>query len=196
MFYLLTILVCMMIIAVLNIIFSIPVFGFSEIYIIFAVIISTVAEILLNGLFAGIVRWMLPKKWFTADKNYFSASKKEMLFYEKIGIKKWKDKVLELGCFTSFRKNKISDPRNLEYVESYILEANYGVVVHLVLIVVSFLVVFMYPLKYWYCFGVPVAIVSVVLNILPLFILRYNLPKLYVLRKINSKRNKNLNKVS
>ena len=146
------------------------------------------AEIIINGLFAGIVRWVLPKKWFTADKNYFSAGKNERKFYEKLGIKKWKDKVLELGCFTNFRKNKIADPKSVEYVERYILEANYGVVVHFVLMLISFLVIFIYPLEYWYCFGAPVAIVSIFLNALPLFILRYNLPKLYTLRKINLKR--------
>lgn len=188
MLYAIIIIISMAIISLLNIIFSAPVFGISPAYIICAVIISTVAEIILNGIFAFIVRWLLPEKWFSVEKLGFSASKKECRFYEKIGIKKWKNKVIELGCFTNFRKNKIVDPNNAEYIKRYIVEANYGIACHATIILFSSLVIFVYPLKYRYCFGLPVAIVSIFLNLLPLFILRYNLPKLHALYKFNLKR--------
>ena len=159
-------------------------------YIIVAVIISTVSVIIVDGIFSTIVRRCLPKKWFNVDKKGFSAKKQECRFYEKIGIKKWKDKVLELGMFTNFRKNKISEPSNNEYVSRYILEANYGIVCHVACVIFGFLIIFIYPLKYALCFGIPVAIVNAVLNLLPLFILRYNLPKLHTLYKFNARREK------
>lgn len=188
MLYAIIIIVSMAIISLLNIIFSAPVFGISPAYIICAVTISTAAEIVIDGFFAFIVRWLLPETWFSVEKYGFSASKKECRFYEKIGIKKWKDKVIELGCFTKFRKNKIAEPNNAEYIKRYIVEANYGIACHSAIIIFSILVIFVYPLKYWYCFGLPVAIVSIFLNLLPLFILRYNLPKLHALYKFNLKR--------
>ena len=180
----------MAIISVVDYIVAKPIFGFDLWYIIVAVVISTVAEIIIDSIFATIVRWALPKKWFGVDKKWFIGKKKECRFYEKLGIKKWKEKVLELGAVTNFRKNKIADPTNNDYVARYITEANYGIVVHLACIVFGYAVVFLYPLKYFLCFGIPVAIVNTVLNILPLFILRYNLPKLHSLYKFNERRKK------
>ncbi len=186
--YYLTILICMAIISVVNYLVAMPIFEFTIWYIIIAVTVSTILEIIIDSIFATIVRWVLPKKWFSMGKTFYIAGKKECRFYEKIGIKKWKDKVLELGAFTNFRKNKIAEPNNNDYIERYIVEANYGIVVHLFCIIFGFLVVFVYPLKYCLCFGIPVAIVNTVLNLMPLFILRYNLPKLHALYKYNKRK--------
>ncbi len=192
--YYLTILICMAIISAVDFIVAKPIYGFELWYIIVAVVVSTIAEIIIDSIFATIVRWLMPKKWFNVDKKWFIGKKAECRFYEKIGIKKWKEKVLELGAVTNFRKNKILDPTNNEYVSRYIVEANYGIVVHIACIVFGYLVVFLFPLKYFLCFGVPVAIVNTVLNLLPLFILRYNLPKLHSLYKFNLRRKKVENK--
>ena len=113
-----------------------------------------------------------------------------MRFYEKIGIKKWKDKALELGAVTGFRKNKLYSPNNNEYVKRFILEANYGIMVHVYCIVFGFLVMLanlFYPFVY---VTLPIAIVNLVLNLLPIFILRYNLPKLHSLYKFNLRKQK------
>ena len=133
------------------------------------------------------MRWLLPKKWFNSPKKFFSAGKKEARFYEKLGIKKWKDRIPEFGGFTSFSKSKIFDPKNNEYVIRYITEANYGVMVHITGMVFGFLIIFILP-KFWYLVGLPVAVINLIYNALSLVILRYNLPKLHVLYKFNSKK--------
>ena len=66
--------------------------------------LATISVIAVDGLFAFLVRYTLPKKWFSPDKTCFSAGKKLKRFYEKIGVKKWKNLVPELGMFTSFSK--------------------------------------------------------------------------------------------
>lgn len=186
MLYYLFILICMAIISVVDI-FLISAVTETAGYVIGFVCLSTVAVIVIDLIFAGIVRWLLPAKLFSPDKKSFSAGKGECRFYEKLGIKKWKDKIPELGKLTNFRKNKIRDPKNNEYVARYIKEANYGVSVHIACIIFGLTVVFV-NLKYWYCIGVPVAVVNAVYNALSLFILRYNLPKLHTLYKLNERR--------
>lgn len=186
--YVSSILICMTLIGVANYFVATPIFGFELWYIIVGVTISTVAVILIDAIFATIVRWAMPEKWFSVDKKLFVPSKRTCRFYEKLGIKKWKDKVLELGGFSGFHKDKLGDATNNEYVSRFIIEANYGILVHIFCIVFGFLVVFVFPLKYWLCFGIPVAFVNGVLNLLPLWILRYNLPKLHTLYKYNQKR--------
>lgn len=186
MFYCITILACMAIIAVCNILFA-P-FGLSVWQNILAVTFSTVAVIAVDGIFATIIRRAFPTKWFSHEKKIFQVSKKEQRFYDKLGIKKWKDKVLELGAFTSFRKNKVREPNNNEYISRFLLENNYGFIIHIACVVLGFLIIFMLPLKYALCFGVPVGIVNAVLNLLPAFILRYNTPKLMTLYKFNARK--------
>ena len=178
----------MIILSVVDVFVAAPIFGFDVWYIILAVVVSTVSVIAIDGLCATLSRWILPKKWFGVDKKIFAAGKKECRFYEKIGIKKWKEKVLELGVFANFRKNKIADPNNNEYVSRYIYEANCGVLGHALGALLGFLIIFIYPLQYWLCFGLPVGVVNFVLSSMPLFILRYNLPKLHTLYKFNERR--------
>ena len=188
MMYFLIILISMIIISTIDIIFFCSPYGIEWWYVVIAVIISTAVEIMISGLIAFVVRWLLPSKWFTINKKFYAAGKEESKFYEKLGIKKWKDKVLELGSFTNFHKDKVQEPTNNAYIERFITEANYGVVIHSLSIPLGFLVIFIYPIKFWFLFGLPVALVGAFLNILPTFILRYNLPKLYSLHKFNSLR--------
>ena len=186
MFFILTIIISVILIIAVDTL----IFGFSTLLsFAIAVVVTTVSVIAVDGLFATIVRWIMPKKWFSIDKKNFIASKKESLFYEKIGIKKWKDLIIELGFFTNFRKNKIAEPNNNQYVERYIVEANYGIAVHLSCMLFGFLVVLIYPSLYL-SVGIPVCLVNLVLNFMPVACLRYNLTKLHKIYRINEKRAK------
>src|SRR5574344_1151429 len=123
-FYCIAILLSMILITVVNIIFN--GYNLSILYIILAVVISTIAVIGIDGFFAFFIRRFLPEKWFTSTKKFFNVSKREERFYTKLKIKIWKDKVPELGGFTNFHKNKIYDGTNNEYVEQFLIESNYG----------------------------------------------------------------------
>lgn len=191
--YLIIILVSTVIIAVPNIIFR-PGGEPWYMYLIMTVA-AVVASFLIDGLVAFIGR-RLPKKWMDPNKKIFTTSDREMKFYEKIGVRHWKDKVPELGGFTSFHKNKLSDPWNNEYVERYMLEACYGVVIHLFSPFFAFLIILLDYKMYtgwswmWLTIMLPVAIVNAILIVLPAFILKYNLPKLKILWDINMKNKK------
>lgn len=156
-------------------------------FIVLSVIINVVAVIAVDGLFAFIIRRM-PAEWFNHKKKIFIVSAREKKFYEKIKIRKWKDKVPELGQFTNFSKNKIAEPKNNVYLERYFLEACYGEVIHLLSVFIGFVIIFFYPLEYWLCFGFPVAVANVLMNLPSFFILRYNSTKLRVLYESNEHR--------
>ena len=166
-------------IAGLNIGFGSFDFNHSALWVICAVVLSTIVEIAIQGIIATIVKH-LPDKWFAHDKKLFKISKKERNFYEKLKIRAWKDKVWELGGLGGFRKNKIADKNDPEYLLKFVVESNKGIVDHVVGIFLGFLVIFILPLKYALVIGVPVAFVNVVLCTMPTMILRYNIPKLMV----------------
>jgi len=176
-----------LIIIAINYFIFVPIFNFGMVYIILSVVLSTMAIIAIDGLTAGIVR-LLPKKLFNPFAKRFKVFKWEKSFYQKLGIKKWKDLVPELGHLTGFRKNKIKDPSNNKYIERYLLEATYGRVGHFLSFFTGFLIIFIFPLEQALCFAVPVAVVNVFLNLLSLLILRYNTPKLIAIYKRNLKK--------
>ena len=151
------------------------------------VLVSIIGIIAINGLIATICCKWLPKKWFIGDNKLYNPSKKECRLYEKLGIKKWKDINLDLGKLNGFKKDKVEN--SPEYIERFILENNMGFVEHLISATVSLLAIFILPIKFWLPMGLPIAITSFVLNIIPVMILRYNMPRLKTTLKF-SLRNK------
>ncbi|MFQ6752514.1 MAG: hypothetical protein ACLRFL_03020 [Clostridia bacterium] len=168
------------IISFINILLGTSIWGLSPYFSIVAVIATTLFQFLIDGLFAFIVN-KLPNKWFAMDKKCFQVSDRSRKFYEALKIRKWKDKVWELGGLGGFRKNKLNDPKSPEYIERFIVESNKGIVTHRIGYFVGFIGIFLFPLKYALLIGVPVAVVNLTLNILPTMILRYNVPKLMIL---------------
>lgn len=190
--YISIIIVSMITICMANYFIAIRLFNFNLHYIIFSVIYLTIAVIIVDGMFAFCIRWLFPKKWFSVDKKFYVAKKTERKIYEKIGIKRWKDKVLELGGFTKFNKNKLGNPKDSAYVRRFIVESNYGVAIHISCMCFGYLIIFLHTLEYCLCFAIPVATVNMILNALPCFILRYNLSKLHVLNRYNQKKEKSM----
>ncbi len=145
--------------------------------------LAAVIAVCLSGLTATICR-LLPKKCADHNKKIFQVSAKEKKFYEKLNIRKWKDKVPEIGQFTGFRKNKIVDPKSVEYVERFLLEIAYGELGHFFNLFTGFLLLLLFPIyEHWLAVGIPVAIVNALLNLPSLLILRYNSYKLRILHK-------------
>lgn len=141
-----------------------------------------------DGVVATFIRRALPEKWYDYKVKWREVSKKECNFYEKIGIKHWKDHVLELGVFTSFSKKKIADPRSREYMERFILECNYGWSIHLWNSLLGFLIIPCYPAAFRLPVALPGCIINFVLGMLPFMILRYNLPRLHRARNVLEKK--------
>jgi len=170
--------------SVTNAVFAAPVFGFAPWLGVAGIAAETALVIAVDGIFAFIIR-RLPERWFSYKKRFFNVSKKEKVFYEKIGVRKWKDRIPELGRFTNFSKSKVERPNDNEYLERYMLEACYGEIIHIFTIFTGYLIIFAFPLRYAFLFGVPVATVNAILNVLPTFVLRYNFYKMKILHARN-----------
>lgn len=134
------------------------------------------AVIVIDGIFAFLIR-RLPTKWFAPTKRIFSVSEREVRFYKKIKIAKWKKHVPELGCFTGFHKDKLRETKNSAYLARFLLESNYGVAGHIAGAIAGFLLLFAKILRPR-SVTLPIAIVNFVLNLLPTAVLRANTPAL------------------
>jgi hypothetical protein len=133
---------------------------------------GVIAIIAWDGLMAFIIRRALPMSWFSPGKKIFQVSKKEKKFYQSIKIKSWKDKIPELGGFTSFHKNELSSSNDVEYLKRFIIESNYGVIIHVENALLG-LLIFLIPMCSAPSIWIPIFAVNFVLSMLPVFVLRY-----------------------
>ncbi len=180
--YLVVIVLCMIADIVLNIIFNTAKLGATPGTIVLSVVITTIVVIAIDGVIAFLVH-KLPKKAINPFHRIYKINKNERKIYEKLGVRKWKDIIPELGILCNFRKNKINEPTNKEYIFKYIEECIYGEVCHFLSMILGFLIIFIYPLKFALYVGIPIAIVNVILNTMPTMALRYNRYKLMILYK-------------
>ncbi len=189
--YLVIIAVAECAIILVNALYSTGVFGFSVLYAVLAPLILTLFVIAHDGLLAFLIR-RLPTSWFDHERAFFVVKKREKQFYKKIGVPRWKSKVPDLGFFTGLRKNKIERPRDNEYLARYLLEADYGEVIHLVTAFTGFFLIFVTPIEMCLCFAIPVAFFNCILNLMPFCVLRYNAFALQLMYKRNALRENSL----
>lgn len=151
-------------------------------YVFLFTLLAILAVVLVDGAVATVSR-LLPKGCANHESKIYVVTKEEKNFYEKIKIRKWKDKIPEMGHFTGFRKNKLVDPKSLEYVERFLLESCYGELGHFFSCFLGFVILLLYPVtEIWLAVSIPVAVINIFMNLPSLFILRYNSYKLRVLR--------------
>lgn len=149
-------------------------------YIVVAVIWCTALQFLLDGIIAIIVN-QLPDGWFGINRPCFSVSDAEKRLYKKLKVRRWKDKVWELGGLGGFSKKNLNKPNDPDYLERFIIACNKGVVTHRLSYPIGFLAMLTVTDLCALTVALPVALVNLFLNILPTMALRYNVPKLQAL---------------
>ena len=169
MLYIILILLSTFLVALINICCN--AFGYSWWMLLVFSVLSTIFVIIIDGITALIIRH-LPEKWFRYERKIFNVSKKEVAFYRFLNIKAWKDKVPELGGFTSFHKDKIQDPTSVQYIERFLLEIDYGWVIHIISSFTGFLILLMdYKIfiggnmSVGLSIGIPIAVINAILNL-------------------------------
>ncbi len=182
--YLCTIGIAMAMIAAANIAFQTA----AWYYVIAAVIWCTVLCFALDGGVALLIN-KLPNNRFGTDNPLFYVSEAERNLYKSLRVRRWKDKVWELGGLGGFSKKKLKEPNNPLYIERFIIECNKGVVTHRLAYPLGFVAMLTVSGVCSLTIALPVALVNLYLNILPTLVLRHNTPKLQaILKRLNGKR--------
>ncbi len=181
MFYIITILCSAVLIIVGNLAFS----GFSwENFGSFSlhVAVGVVAIIAIDGISALIIRRLTPISWYHPKHRIFAVSKRERNIYSSLKIKKWKVLVPELGLFTGFSKSEVKSTSDKQYLEKFLIESNYGVIIHLANAILGFLIMFI-PYCSTLTIWLPIFSVNFILSLMPVTVLRhtsYTLLRLYI----------------
>jgi hypothetical protein len=133
---------------------------------------AAAAVFLLDAITAFLIR-RLPERWFSPLSPAFSVGEKERRLLRRLGVLRWKHLVPEWGACSGFRKNELQSATEKEYLARFLLESNYGVVIHLVNAIVGFALLPI-PFVGGITVGLPVAVINGFLSLLPVMILRYH----------------------
>jgi len=113
---------------------------------------------------------------FNNKKKFFIVSKKEIWFYKKIYLTKWKDKLPQYN--KGFNKRNLSEKISKEYLDLFINVTCQAEMVHYIIIPLGYLSVFFALLtnnpKYYFFIFLLIATFIGILNLLFTFIQRYN----------------------
>ena len=173
--------------SILGVFVGVPHTGVTESRVFAIIIISLLVLVLIDAVCALFVRYCLPKKVFNPFLKIYNVGKNERKFYERIGIRKWKDRIPEAGqLFANFSKTEIADMTNNEYVCKFMSETIYAEIMHWLSLLFSFLIIFI-DLRLALTVGLPLVIGNMILNLMPVLVQRYNRPKLMVLYKRNER---------
>lgn len=146
------------------------------------VLLCVVAEFGID-LIVSLIVTLLPAKVFSPFEKIYSFEKR---FYEKLGIRRWKD-YLPIGkgpLFIGMDKSRV-DSNDTQYLQRLIGECFKAEIMHFFSMFAGFLVILIFPLQYALTISLPVAIVNLCLQYPTFIVQRYNLPKLKILLKRN-----------
>lgn len=146
------------------------------------VVWCTALQFGLDGAIAICIK-LLPDRWFPADARAYRVSEREKRLYQKLRVRRWKDKVWELGGIGGFSKKNLQQPDDPKHIEKFIIECHKGVLTHRLCYGIGFLAMLTVDGLCVWTVALPVALVNVFLNVLPTMVLRYNTPKLQALLK-------------
>ena len=194
MLYITIIFIGTLISALLGVFVGVPYANVSESRVFAIIIISLLVLVLIDAVCALFMRYCLPKKVFNPFLKCYNVGKNERKFYEKIGIRKWKDRIPEAGqLFANFSKTEVADMTNNEYVQKFMSETIYAELMHWLSMIFSFLIIFI-DLRLALTVALPLVVGNMILNLMPVLVQRYNRPKLMVLYQRNERMKKKENK--
>ncbi len=146
--------------------------GEMFLYLLLAIAICGIVSVIVT-----ITTRVLPDKVFNPYRRVFKVYPKENRLYTKLKVKKWKDKIPELGKLGGFAKNHINEPNNPQYIFRFLTETCIAETLHFYSIILSGLVFLFIPNQYLFTISIPVFIINGTLHLLPVLIQRYIRPK-------------------
>lgn len=162
---------------------------FAFIYVFEMAGLTLLIVVAIDAIIAAIVH-AVPEKRINPFAKCFQTGKKERRFYEKLGVRKWKDIIPESGKYLChFSKTNVEQPNNNQYVLKFLRETCYAEVMHLISIFLGFIPLAFMPLKLTVV--LPIAMVNAFLQLLPVIVQRYNRVRLIALYNFNKRKQEN-----
>lgn len=142
---------------------------------------------------ASIISRLICRSFFSPDSALIKVTQKEVSFLEKCGVKKWKDKIPDMGFICGFRKNlKGNEEKNPAYFGRFLYEDVVASMLHTGTILLSPLCLLFLQPELMATIGTTTLLIAFVLNIMPVMVQRYNRPRLLRVYKSALKKERTL----
>ena len=119
---------------------------------------------------------LLPKRLYNPFAKFYQTRPWQTNVCLALGVRRWKDKVPELGKLGGFRKDHL-DNLNPDYLYHFLQEAAFGEAEHWVSVLMSW-TIFLIPMPYRLTVGLPYCVLNIILNTMSAMIQRYLRPKM------------------
>ena len=136
---------------------------------------------------------LLPNSFYNPFKKMFKVYKWEAKFNEIIGVRKFKERIPEVGkALTGFDKSKVDNPNDPEYLYMFLTENTKGSFLHAISIIWGFISIiplyFIFRDYFVLSMAIPGICINTFYHYLPLVTLRYLRPRLIKLYNISLKK--------
>lgn len=171
--------------------FGVPFLGATGLDVALAVGLTFLALFIVDAVCALTIR-VLPKKLVNPLHKIYHVAGWEKKLHLKLCVKVWKDIIPENGgSLAGFSKREVADKSNNDYIFLFMQETVIAELMHWLSAIFSLLVIFIYT-DIFVVVGLPLMIVNIIMNILPVIVQRYNRPKLMALYKRNLAKQKKI----
>lgn len=189
--YLFIITICVVLLSVINCVWGLGYLGLDTFQTIGLIILCVIISIALDGICAFLTRKLENK--ISPFSKFFNERKDERKFYDKLKIKKWKDKIPELGkTLHYFDKTTVEEDANSDYFLKFIKETCVGEIIHVTSLPAALLLIVIFGFNYL-TITIPITIVNIIMQLPSICVLRYTRTKLFVAYKLKLRHeNKNL----
>ena len=190
MLYILIVSIAMVIIITCSILVALLFKTFSILYAVVMPIAVLAYVILFYAVISFLFRLIIPQKLFKYDNKIFKVKRKEVDFYEKLKIKKWKDRLPEAGKTGGFvKKNLISIETT--YLKKFLYETCYAEFLHILSAIFGFTAIIVFPIRD-YMYVLPIVLINFLLHIPLAIVQRYNRYRLAIVYERKLKNESNL----
>lgn len=136
------------------------------------------AIVCLPAIIVAILVRIIPRGFYNPKNKLFAVRKNEDKLFEKLNVKKWKEKIPEAGKTGGFARDHLYDPRNPDYIKKYIIEGCIAEALHLLSIIWGVAALFLLPKHLILPMGIPLSVFNFFIHIFPMLIQRYMRPRL------------------
>ena len=136
------------------------------------------AIVCLPAVVVVIIVRLMPRRLYNPENKIFAVRKGENKIFERLNVKKWKEKIPEAGKTGGFARDHIYDPRNPDYIKKYIIEGCIAEALHTLSIIWGFVALFFIPRNLILPMGVPLTLFNFFIHFFPMLIQRYMRPRL------------------
>lgn len=146
-------------------------------YALTAPLIADLYLLFILGAVSLIMRTLIPERRWNFERGLFKVRERELKLYNKLKVRRWKDRIPEMGKMGGFAKREIKSTER-KYIEKFLRETCYAEAMHFNVGLLGFTALFFFRAETLFI-ALPLVLVNFALHALPCIVQRFTRYRLY-----------------